>query len=595
MAASPDSFPQIPHLVRPASQSHRLNSWKEIAAFFDRDVRTVQLWEKKESMPVRRQTHNSRASVYAYAGELEAWQRARTRSTEFTSISTPPRTEAPKPPDYARFLKTAPRLWVLPLALLVVLGIAAVWYARRPVSAAAPIQNRALAVLPFENLTGTTTEDYLSDGLTDELTTVLSSHFPVNVVSRSSAFKFKGTSDDAHSIGRQLNAGMLVEGSMENRGGQMRINVRLVRPSDGARVWSHLYDADFDNTQVVEAQIERDIASALNLQPNAKPEENLSAPDRQAHELYLRGEYWWNQRSPTALWKAVDYFNQAIARQPLYSRAYLGLAEAYSVLGTNDEARPSDVIPKARAAAEKALQIDPTLGEARAVLAHIEWAYDWKYPDAENDFRKAIAADPNFAPAHHWYALLLMYEGRFTESEAEFRRAIALDPLSMVLPSAFSRMYEFAGDYDAGIQVCQQAMRGNSNFPLLHYAIGNIYLYQGKYAPAQQELEEYYSLSDHDPDALAVLALIHARQGERAAAKALLGKLTDPKTGYASAYDLAAIYAALGEKDQAYQFLDKAIAQRSPALVQLQVDPAFAPIRSEPRFQQQLRRTGHPV
>jgi TolB-like protein/Tfp pilus assembly protein PilF len=492
-------------------------------------------------------------------------------------------------------VKFPPLLWALPVALLVILAVGAVWYARKPAPMATPPQNQALAVLPFVNLTGTSSEDYLSDGLTDELTTVLSSHFPVNVVARSSAFTFKGSSDDPHTIGERLNAGMLVEGSMENNGGQMRINVRLVRPSDGARVWSHLYDSNLENTPAVEAQIERDIASALNLQPHANQAENLSAGDQQAHEFYLRGEYWWNQRSPSALWKAVGYFNRAIARQPLYARAYLGLAESYSVLGTNEEARPGDVIPKARAAAEKALQIDPTLGEAHAILAHIKWAYDWNYPDAENEFRKAIAANPNYAPAHHWYALLLMNEGRFTESESEFRRALALDPLSMVLPSAFSRMYEFAGDYDAGIQICQQAMRGNSNFPLLHFAIGQLYLYQGKYAQAQQELEEYYTLSDHDPDALAVMALIDARQGDRAGTRQLLTKVSDPKKGYASAYDLAAIYAALGEKDQAYQSLDKAIAQRSPALVQLMVDPAFAPMRTEPRFQQLLRRTGHPV
>jgi TolB-like protein/Tfp pilus assembly protein PilF len=553
----------------------------------------VQLWEKKEGLPVRRHTHSTRASVYAYAGELEAWQRTRTRHVEFAYSSPAPQAAEPKPGS-VRLQKLSPRLWALPVALLAFMAVAMVWYARRPVPAAMLVQNQSLAVLPFVNLTGAASEDYLSDGLTDELTTVLSSHFPVNVVARSSAFKFKGSSADEQTIGERLNAGMLVEGSMEHRGGQMRINVRLVRPSDGARVWSHLYDANFENTPAVEAQIERDIASALNLQPPADQKANPSV-DQQAYELYLRGEYWWNQRSPSALWKAVDYFNQAIARQPLYSRAYLGLAETYTVMGTNDEARPADVLPRARAAAEKALEIDPTLGEAHAILAHIEWAYDWNYPGAENEFRKAIAANPNFAPAHHWYALLLMYEGRYSESEFEFRRAIALDPLSSVLPAAFSRMYEFAGDYNSGIQVCQQAMRGNANFALLHFAIGQLYLYQGRYSEAQQELEQYYTLSDHDPDALAVLALIDARQGDRSRAKELLSKVSDPKSGYSSAYDLAAIYAALGEKEQAYQSLDKAISQRSPALVQLQVDPAFAPMRSESRFQVLLRRTGHPV
>ena len=595
MAASPDNPHQFPHLVRPVSLVRRLNSWKEIATFFDRDVRTVQLWEKKEGLPVRRQTHSSRASVYAYAGELEAWQRARTGRAEFQYLPATPPAAAPQSRNETQLPKSSLRWWALPIAFLACLAVGTVWYVRRPAPPARRTQNQALAVLPFVNLTGARGEDYLSDGLTDELTTVLSSHFPVNVVARSSAFSFKGSSDNARTIGERLNADMLVEGSVENRDGQMRINVRLVRPSDGAPVWSHLYDANFENTPSVEARMERDIASVLNIQPQANAVESPSGADQQAHELYLRGEYWWNQRSPSALWKSVDYFNQAIAREPLFTPAYLGLAESYTVLGTNDEARPSDVIPKARAAAEKALQIDPSLGEAHAILAHIEWAYDWNYPGAEDEFRKAISANPNFAPAHHWYALLLMYEGRFTEAKQEFQRAMALDPLSMVLPSAFSRMYEYAGEYDSGIQVCQQAMRGNSNYPLLHFAIGQLYLYQGKYPLAQQELEKYYSLSNHDPDALAVLALIHARQGDRAGAKELLSKVADPKSGYTSAYDLAEIYAALSEKEHAYQLLDQAISEHTPALVQLLVDPAFAGMRSEPRFQQLLRRTGHPV
>jgi TolB-like protein/Tfp pilus assembly protein PilF len=573
-------------------RKERLQSWKEIASYFERDVRTVQLWEAKEGLPVHRQEHSARASVYAYPDELDGWFEKRARRSRPMSMVEP---ASPAPaPSGASWIASRGPAWKMTLAMVAAALVAAGgWLTWRATHPSGLPGNGTLAVLPFLNLTGDTGMEYLSEGLSDELTTLLASDRPLRVVARTSAFEFKGKSEDVRAIGKQLNAAMLLEGSLEARGDQLRINVQLVRTSDGNHLWSQIYDTNRANTSAAEDSIVHDIAAVLKLPPAKETLANDTGAGEEAHELYLQGEYWWNQRSPSDEWKAIGYFNQAIDLEPVYARAYLGLAEAYVVLGVNNQAPPDEVLPKASAAAENALQIDAGLGEAHTILAHIRFTYDWDYPGAESEFRRAIDTTPDFAPARHWYGLMLMYQGRFGEAEQEIGHAEELDPLSPILPALRSRLDLYAGKYDAGIEICRDALRGNTDLAMPHYALGQIYLYQNQFHQALDEFEKYYELSGHDPDGLTNLAMVYAHMGNRAKAMELLGQIEDSRTGYSSAYNYALVYAALGDKESTYEFLDKAIAERSPALIQLLVDPAFASIRSEARFQEMLRRTGH--
>jgi len=575
----------------PVSAERRLGSWKEIASYFQRDIRTVQHWERKEGLPVHRHEHGIRASVYAFPEELDQWfsERARKRGPDL-----------PGPPAAGDATLANPRTpgvahaWRWPLAVLLTAIIAiAAWLAWRTVATPRLPTNGALVVLPFLNLTGDATQDSVTDGLTDELTTLFASQLRLRVVARTSAFQFKGKSADVRSIGNQLNAAMVLEGSVRTYGDEQRINVQLIRTSDGYHVWSHIYDTNHGDSMAVEEQIVRDIGAVLKLPPPVNTPAGSNTVDLQAHRFYLLGDYYWSRRSPNDEWKAIGYFNQAIDREPLYARAYLGLAESYLVLGVNGQAPPGDVFPKAREAAEKALQIDPGLSEADAVLAHIQWTYQWNYAAAEIEFRKVIAADPGSTSAHHWYGLLLMYQGRFDEARHEFAETQALDPLSPIFPALESRLALYSGDFNGALRLSKEALLGNPDFPLPHYALGDAYLYKGDESAAFEEFLKYYELSGHDPDGIAKLAQIYAVEGNRAKAMESLKEADESGNLSLAAYSHAVVYASLGDKEQTYLWLQKAIDRRLPALIQLMVDPAFQHIRSEQRFQRMLRATGH--
>jgi len=578
----------------PGTAERRLSSWKEIANYFHRDVRTVQLWEQKEGLPVHRHEHSTRASVYAYPDELDQWfaERARKRTTELEPAATE---DAALRPSSSR---ANVRVW-MGLAAVFLTAILAVagWLVWRAVSVQRLPGNGTLAVLPFLNLTGESAQDYLSDGITDELTTLFASQLRLKVVARTSAFQFKGKSADVRSIGNQLNAALILEGSIRTEGDEQRVNVQLIRASDGYHVWSHLYDTSHGDSMAVEEQIVHDIGAALKLPMPASAPASANSLDQQAHRFYLLGDYYWSRRSTDDEWKAIGYFNQAIDREPLYARAYLGLGQAYLLLGANGQAPPGDVFPKAREAAEKALQIDPGLTEADAILAQIRWTYEWNYAAAESEFRRMITVNPNLPTAHHWYGLMLMYQGRFDEARSEFAKAQALDPLNPTFPMLKSRLAFCAGNYKESIRLNEDAVKVNPNFPLPHLALGEAYLYEGNTKAALDEFEKVYELTNHDPQALQNFALAYARMGNRTQAMEYLKRMDDLENNVANGYSTpfvdAGIYAALGEKEQTYLSLQKAIDARSPAVIMMLVDPAFQFIRSEPRFQQMLRVTGH--
>jgi TolB-like protein/Flp pilus assembly protein TadD len=574
--------------------ARRLDSWKEIAVFFNRDIRTVQLWEKRERLPVHRHEHGARSSIYAWPDELQQWLNQR----------KPQPTPASATPEIAKRKRSTTQRILLILAAAAPLAAAAFfWRSRHPMETAIPTAPaQTLAVLPFENFTSDPNQDYLSDGITDELTSDVAAISGLQVVARTSAFQFRHKAGDVREIGRKLNAAALLEGSLGRNGDRLRINVQLIRAADGYHIWSHIYDCGFGDVSTIEDQIARGVENHLNLGSSSNAASiaesqhaaNQHVPDEQAHEMYLRGRYWSARTVGADQLKAVSEFSQAVARDPFYAQAWLGLSDAYVVMATNEEVSPADVISKARAAAERALALDPNLGGAHAALAHLSMFHDWDAHGAEQQFRIALQLNPNDATAHHWYGLLYLYTGRFDEAKREVRRAQELDPLAPILPAVLSRVYLFAGDTDQAIRIALDAILRDPTYAVIHDALGQAYRQKGQYGPALEQFNQYLRLSHSDPDAWTNLAQTYAQMGDRAKAIEILNRLQKPDGGYVSPYNFALVYAALGDKTRMYDWLDQAMKVHAAACVMLNVEPAFQPWRSEPRFQELVARTRVP-
>jgi TolB-like protein/Tfp pilus assembly protein PilF len=492
--------------------------------------------------------------------------------------------------------------WLAGIALVVVLfatvtGTVIYWIRAHRSPTAAPSEQLSLAVLPLLNLTGNPDNEYLCDGVTDELTSALSKLPGVRVVARTSAFKFKNKPEDVRSIGEQLNVASVLEGSLQKSGERLRITVQLIRRADGFHVWSQTYDRDSRDAFAVEDEITQTIADTLrvHLAQAGQQVEGLRRVDAEAHEPNLRGRYWLNRRTPPDLWKAIAYFNQALEKDPAYAQAYLGLAEAYSTLGANDQASPRDVLPKARAAAEQALRWDESLGEAHAVLAWVTFLDGWNSGLAEREFRRALQLSPNYAAAHQWYGLTLMLQRRFDESVREFNLAQNLDPLSLILSIDKGVVYHYSGRQDKAIEEAQQVLAHDADFADAHLLLGMAQERQRRFETAVQEIDKYLKLSGQDPDALMKLGVAYAHSGDRASALQMIAEMRKPSAGnYTPFYYIADIYAALGDKEAAFEWLDRALDQHSNSCLLLAIDPAFEDFRSDPRFQEAARKIGLP-
>ncbi len=483
----------------------------------------------------------------------------------------------------------------LVLLFATVAVIAIYWYRARQSQAGVPAQHPSLAVLPLLNLTGNPDNEYLCDGVTDELTSALSKLPGVRVVARTSAFKFKNKPEDVRSIGAQLNVASVLEGSLQKIGDRLRITVQLIRAEDGYHVWSQTYDRDGRDTFAVEDEITQTIAATLRVRLGqaGQPTEAPRRIDVEARELNLRGRYWLNRRTPPDLWKAIGYFNLALEKDPSYAQAYLGLAEAYSTLGANDQASPREVLPKARAAAQQALRWDESSGESHAVFAWITFLDGWNSALAEQEFRRALQLSPNYSAAHQWYGLTLMVEQRFDESVREFNLAQDLDPLSLILSTDKGVVYYYSGRQDKAIEQARQILAHDADFADAHLLLGMAQERQKQFKSAEQEISKYLDVSGQDPDALMKLGVAYAHAGDRARALRMIAEMRNPTASkYVPFYYIADIYAALGDKEAALEWLDRALDQHSNSCLLLAIDPAFEDFRSDPRFQRATRKIG---
>ena len=457
---------------------------------------------------------------------------------------------------------------------------------------------RSLAVLPMESLSSDASQDYFADGMTDELISDLGQISALRVISRTSAMTYKHARKPLPQIARELNVDAVVEGTVLRSGDEVRITAQLIEASADKHLWSQSYEGELRDTLALQNRVARAIADQIRI--NLNPQEqaalkNVRVVNPEAYESYLKGRYFWNKRTADGLKVALTYFNQAIDEDPKYPQAYSGLADTYALLGDWQYAvmTPKEALPKAKAAASKALELDSALGEAHSSLAFSLDAFDWDFDSAEKEFRRAIELNPGYATAHHWYAWHLSVLGRFEEAIAEMRKAEILDPLSLIINADLAELLVVAHFYDESIRQSRRTIEMDPNFALAHHQLAQAYLQKHMNDEAVAELQKAVQLSGDSPTCIASLARAYAASGNRSEAVKLLSELKKHSNpGYSDASEIAVIYAALGDSDQAMNWLEKSYEKRFNPSVLLR--PGFDPLRSDPRFEDLVRRIGLP-
>ena len=461
-----------------------------------------------------------------------------------------------------------------------------------------------LAVLPFENLTGDAGQDYFSDGLTEEMITRLGNLDPrhLGVIARTSVMHYKNSPQKLDQIGRELGVQYVLEGSIRRDSEKVRITAQLIEAKDQTHLWTRQYDREVSHLLTLEAEIAREIADEIQttlgerkaLDSASQPDLSgqNSPPTYEAYDLYLKGQYFFNKRSIEGFRRAIDYYQQAIAKDPNYARAYAGLADSYALTGGYSTAPQTEFMPKARAAALRAVELDPSLPEAHTALALVVQNYDWDWQTSEKEFRRAIALNPNYATAHHWYAEHLTWLGRFDEALRESENARQLDPLSLIIATDHGATLYFSRQYDRAIAQFLAVREMDPDFPHSTMIV-HAYEQKGMFAEILAEIEKNRRSTGDAPWLCSEEAYVYGRTGQADRARLALGKLEE--WNRRQPVDAAAFvgpYIALGEKDRAFFWLEKAYAQHSNALTWLKVGPMFDPLRSDPRFQDLMRRVG---
>jgi serine/threonine-protein kinase len=485
-----------------------------------------------------------------------------------------------------------PLWWVGIATIALLLGIAVWWYL---VNRRAPVID-SLAVMPLVNLSGDAEIEYLGDGVTEGLINNLSQIPSLRVIARSTVFSYKGKEVDPRKIGRELNVRAILTGSVAQRGDTLRIKTELVNADDGSQLWNEQYDRKLTEIVSVQTEIVQQISERLRLRLTEQERRRLTkhhTESAEAHRLYLKGRYYWNNWTGGDIKKGLQYFEQALAEDPAYSLAYVGLADAY--YGLAGLYMPSkQAMPKMRGAALKALELDDTLAEAHTSLALVRGFYEWNWAEAEKEFQRAIELSPGYATAHYGYGLYLLIQERPEEALREMRLAEDFDPLSPSIAVTATWPFYYAPPparrYDQAIARLRNIIDLNPNFPPAHSFLGNVYLKKEMVKEAIAEFDRARRLED-TPWILAYIGLGYAVAGKRAEARQVLAELDQISKGkHVSPIFIARIYAGLGEKDQAFAWLQKGYEEKEEEIILTKVDPAIDSLRSDPRFTDLLRR-----
>jgi len=455
----------------------------------------------------------------------------------------------------------------------------------------------SIAVLPFANLSADKEQDYFCDGMAEEIINALTHVEGLRVAARTSAFSFRGKSIDIREIGKKLDVETLLEGSVKKAGNRVRITTQLVNVGDGYHIWSEKYDREMQDVFAIQDEISLAIVDKMKVSLLGKDKEKLLKRHTQAldaYSLYLKGRYFWNKRTEGSLRKAIQYFEQAIEKDPGYALAYSGLADSHIMLAEYSLVQPKDAFPKAKAAVMKALEIDKSLAEAHTSLAFVKTLSDWDWLGAEKEFTQAIEFNPGYPTARQWYAEYLTMTGRYSEAIAELKRAQELDPLSLTVGVALG-VTLFCGtrQYDRVIEECQKVLEMDPNFGGALNLLGMAYRERGMHKEAMEEFQKARAFDEGNTWITAGLGHAYALGGKKNEAKKVLEELERlSKRKYVPSDNIALVCLGLGKKDLMFEYLEKACEDRCVGMSWLKADPIFDSLRSDPRFKSLLKRIG---
>jgi TolB-like protein/tetratricopeptide (TPR) repeat protein len=536
-----------------------------------------------------------------------------TMSAAAPSPSTPDSAPAAQPPtDGARTIspvthmapRKIPRVVLAAGALAgVALVVAATVIARERwgvASRAEPAAMRTIVVLPFVNLSTDRENEYFSDGITEELITTLGQVPGLRVASRTSAFAYKNKAVDVREVGRQLGAAAVVEGGVRRSGRTLRVTAQLVDAATGYDLWSATYDRDAAEVFAIQEEISRAIAARLVGTLGGVERVTLaerSTRDPVTYDLYLKGRHAWHERTRESLSRAIENFSQAVAREPDYARAHVGLGDAYAVSAFYDYLPPREAYPKAEAAARRAIELDPALAAPHATMGYILTYYHMDWSRSDEAFKRALAADPDYATAHQWYGNLLTVAARFGEAEREFRAAQEADPLSLIAQAALGWSYYYAGKYDAALEECRRTLALNPNFELAHLWGAWALIELGRVAEAREWVERAVELSKRSPLTTLARAYVLGRSGseaDKSAARAMVREMESRRARgeYLPAYEMAKVHLALADHGAALRWLKRAVDDGSHSRAFFRVDPQLAPLRGNLQFEALVATSG---
>jgi TolB-like protein/tetratricopeptide (TPR) repeat protein len=498
---------------------------------------------------------------------------------------------APTSPPPAALVATNRRsivVGVLGILLVTALGLGSYLYYGRGSSK----QIDSIAVLPFANATGDKDAEFLGDGISETLINTFTKIPGLKVAARTTAFRYRGREGEPQTIGRELGVGVVLAGTLLQRGDDLSVQVDLVSTTDGVQIWGNRYSGRSSDIVNIQQRIATDVSEHLRLNLNGTQAQQVSkayTKDPDAYQLYLRGRHLWTKRTPESIRKAIEYFNQAIEKDPGFARAYSGLADAYVVPG--GAFAPAEAMPKAKVAALRALEIDGTLAEAHNSLARVLQVYDWNRAEAEKEYKKALALDPHYPVAHQWYGGFLEKAGNFNDSISERKRALELDPLSAATNFDLAQAYYWSRDYDQAIVQFQKTLELEEHFSAASNYLLGAYVQKGRHADALAKLG---TITNFPPvPSIGLVGYVYGVTGRTKEARNMLAELIRLRgQQYISPVDIAMIHVGLGEKDEAVKWLEKGYEERAYAMQNLKIEPSWDGLRDDPRFADLVRRVG---